>query len=287
MINTFKTFQSVLNLDNINDYYDIHFYGDIHRFAKSCDVDRWKYYLQRTKKQTEERPDRTVFFGLGDYDDFASTREKKELAKMHETTVESLEEMTEKRTRLMAKEMKHMKGRTLGLIEGNHHWLYANGTTTTMDLCDRLEAEYLGWLCHYTINFQIGRGGHTQSVHFVLCHGKAGGKRAGASINQVEDMKAIFPAADVYCMGHNHQREAKPMSVLVPTTGRGSKYIKQKRQFLCRSGSFKKAYEPNTAAYEQSRLLAPADLGGIKLRISFHRDYKDGDRVITDISAEI
>ncbi len=274
-------------LDGLNDYYDIYFFGDIHRFAKSCDVERWKWFLKKTQQTVEKRPDRTLFFGLGDYDDFASTREKVDLAKMHETTIESLEEMTEKRTRGLAMEMKHMKGRTVGLIEGNHHWLYANGETTTMHLADRLQAEYLGWLCHYTMIFEVSRG-RSMAIHIVLCHGKAGGKRAGASVNQLEDMKSIFPAADIYVMGHNHQREAKPMSVLLPTYGnKGGYSIKQKRQWLCRSGSFKKVYEANTAGYEIGRLLNPADIGAIKLRISFHRDTKEGDRVITDISAEI
>lgn len=286
MINTYKTFQARYNLDGFSDYYDIYFFGDVHRFAKSCDVDRWKYFLRKSKQAVEERPDRTLFVGMGDYDDFASTREKVELAKMHETTIESLEEMTEKRTRLMGAEMKHMRGRTIGLIEGNHHWLYANGTTTTMDLADRLDTDYLGWLCHYTLVFDINPS-KSSAVHLVLCHGKAGGKRAGASINQVEDMKGLFAAADVYCMGHNHQREAKPTSVLIPTHGNGKYTIKQKRQWLCRSGSFKKAYEAGTAGYEISRLLAPADLGAIKLRVGFHRDFNDGDRIITDISAEI
>ncbi len=285
MINTYKTFQKAYPLDGFSDYYDIYFFGDIHRFAKSCDVERWRYFLKKSKAAAEQRPDRTLFIGMGDYDDFASTREKADLAKMHETTIESLEEMTEKRTRLIAFEMKHMRGRTIGLVEGNHHWLYANGTTTTMELADRLETDYLGWLCHYTLTFQMGN--KRMAVYMVLCHGKAGGKRAGASINQVEDMKSIFPAADIYCMGHNHQREAKPVSVLIPTHGKSTYALKQKRQFLCRSGSFKKAYEANTAGYEISRLLNPADLGAIKLRISFHKDMKEGERIITDITAEI
>lgn len=287
MINTYKTMSSRHQMDGTDDYYDIYFFGDIHRFVKSCDVERWKWFLKRSKKAVEERPDRTLFFGLGDYDDFASTREKVELAKMHETTIEGLEEMTEKRTRVLAMEMKHMRGRTVGLIEGNHHWLYANGETTTMHLADRLESQYLGWLCHYTMTFDFVGHNKSSAIHLVLCHGKAGGKRAGASINQVEDMKNIFPAADIYVMGHNHQREAKPVSVLLPTYSKYGYKIKQKRQWLCRSGSFKKAYEANTAGYEIGRLLSPADLGAIKLRISFHRDTKEGDRLITDISAEI
>lgn len=105
-------------------------------------------------------------------------------------------------------------------------------------------------------------------------------------INQVDDMKQIFPVADLYIMGHDHQRAARPVSVLVPMYDHnGSIYIKQMRQFLCRSGSFKKAYVPDTSSYEVGRLLRPADLGALQIEIGFHGDKTETDRVITDLKA--
>lgn len=291
MLNTFNTITKVLPMNGIEDYYSINIFGDVHRFARSCDVDRWKYFLSKGRAKVEERPDRTLFLGLGDYDDFASTREKTRMADLHETTIDSLDEMNEKRMRAMASEMKFMMGRTLGLIEGNHHWLYQDGTTSTMSLAKRLQAEYLGWLCHYTLIFKFEDRNSTSAVHLVLCHGKAGGKTFGITLNQVGDLKQIFPAADIYIMGHDHQRGAWPVSVLVPSqkkVGGSSIYsLKQKRQLLCRSGSFKKAYEPNGKGYEVSRLLRPADLGALELLVKFHRDYKEGDRIVTDLHAII
>ena len=92
------------------------------------------------------------------------------------------------------------------------------------------------------------------------------------------------------CMGHDHQRGAWPTSCLVPSFRRGKDQdeveLKQKRQFLCRSGSFKRAYVDNTIGYEIGRVLRPADLGALRLDIGFHRDRKDGnDIMITDITA--
>ena len=79
------------------------------------------------------------------------------------------------------------------------------------------------------------------------------------------------------------------MSVLVPSQSKDGVYkLKQKRQFLCRSGSFKKAYTADSSSYEVGRLLKPSDLGALKLTIGFHRDSSDGkDIVITDITAEV
>jgi hypothetical protein len=89
-------------------------------------------------------------------------------------------------------------------------------------------------------------------------------------------------------MGHDHQRTAHPVSILVPQKAPNKYYVKQKRQFLCRSGSFVKAYQNESDSYEIFRLYKPSDLGALKLVINFHRDRKDGiDRTITDIQAII
>ena len=268
---------------NYSDTLGIWFFGDVHRDATSCDEKRWKWFL---KKSAEDKPEFTYYMGLGDYHDLASSREQKHLSRdaLHETTMESLDEMVEKNNRKFAEEIKHMRGKLLGLVDGNHNWRFPNGVTASEDLANRMGCAHLGWLTHYTLTFQFGNG-RSQNVYIVACHGRAGGKRIGTSINQVEDMKAIFPMADIYIMGHNHDRGAWPIDILYPTN---AGEIKQKRQFLCRSGSFKKAYETGKSAYEVGRLLRPADLGALKLNISFHRDRENKkDRIITDIEAVI
>ena len=274
---------TTIKLKNFNDYRNIWFFGDVHRDATSCDVERWKYFLA---KAAQDDPDKTLYLGMGDYHDLASSREQKHLNRndLHETTMESLDEMVERNNRDFCKEIKQMNGNLLGLIDGNHNWRFPNGVTASEDLSNRMGCEHLGWLCHYTLTFMVDNH-KTQAVDMVLCHGRAGGKRAGTSINQVEDLKVIFPIADIYVMGHDHNRGAWPIDVLYRTN---HNTIKQKRQFLCRSGSFKRAYENNKSTYEIGRLFRPADLGALKLKIQLHRDRDDGrDRIITDIEATI
>jgi hypothetical protein len=262
-------------------------FGDIHRDTKNCDVDRWKWFLKRAKETMDEN---TYFIGMGDYHDFASTKEKKFLdgTGIHETTRDRFDEMAERHNRELAAELSFMRGRILGLVVGNHSWVFKNGKTSTEDLAERLDTKDLGWLCHYTMIIRTGGHKTNNAVHAILCHGKAGGKTFGVTVNQVGDLKTIFPVADFYCMGHDHQRIAHPCTVLVPCQCKDSYQIKQKRQLLCRSGSFLKAYQEGTDSYEIFRLYKPADLGALKLTINFHRDLKGGiDRIITDISAEI
>ena len=262
---------------------NIWFWGDVHRDASACDDERWKWFL---KKSANDDPEYTYYFGMGDYHDFASTSERKKIkhAMLHETTEEAIEDLVQKRNRVFCQEISQMRGKLLGLVEGNHKWIFENGQTSTEDLCNRMGCEYLGYLTHSTILFMEQVGGKMQFVDIVACHGKAGGKTAGITLNQVDDLRRVFPAADIYVMGHDHERGAWPKDVLIRSDGG----LKQKRQFLCRSGSFLKGYTPGTSSYSIGRIYRPSDLGALKLTISFHRDRKEGrDRVITDIEAVI
>ena len=279
---TYEIVNKEIKLKDFDDYADIWFFGDIHRDASSCDVDRWKWFL---KKARQGDPDKTYYLGMGDYHDFASTSEKKKIknSALHETTMESIEDMVYKRNRALSMEMSQMRGKLLGFVEGNHNWIFENGMTSTEDLANRMGTEYLGWLCHYTLTFKIGKS-KIQNVYVVACHGKAGGTTAGITLNQVDKLTKIFPVADIYIMGHDHQRGAFPKNILIPSSGS----VKQKRQLLCRSGSFKIGYESGKGGYEVRALYKPADLGALKVRVSFHRDYKSGkDRVITDTEAMV
>jgi hypothetical protein len=282
----YETKTKTIVLDSLTNKIKLWCFGDVHRFTKSCDEERWKWFLKSAK---ETHDSYTYYLGLGDYTDFASTNEHKALIKtagLHKATIDDFDDMVKKRNRVLAAEMSFMKPNILGLIDGNHGWMFQNGTSSTADLADRLNTEYLGWLCHYTVKVNFSNSLKVACFDIVACHGRAGGKTAGNSVNQLDDMRDIFPVADIYCMGHDHQRLARPVSVLVPSwDGEGNRYMKQKRQFLCRSGSFKKGYAPGTASYEIERLLRPADLGALQLEIGFHRDHTEGDRVILDIKA--
>ena len=255
-------------LDSYTEPLIIWFFGDVHRDTPSCDVDRWKRFLQQSAK------DNAWYFCMGDTHDFVSISEKRKLeaANLHDETIDKFDQFVEKDTRAFCEEIKHMRGRLLGFIEGNHHWVYKNGKTSTEDLADRMDSIYLGWLCHYTLT--VGFNNHklsTYAFHIVACHGRSGGKTYGITLNQVGDLKNIFPVADIYCMGHDHQRVVDSISVLVPVRTNTDWKVKQKEQLLCRSGSFKKSYEPGKAGYEANRLLKPANIGALKVIINFQR----------------
>jgi hypothetical protein len=265
-------------------------FSDVHRDTPQCDVERWKWFLQRAKKSHDEF-DHVFYFILGDTHDFVSFSEQKKLTSnnLHKTTIDKLDLSVQTDIRKFASEISFMKGHILGIIEGNHSWTYVNGETSTQDLAKRMDTEYLGWLSYFRLAAEFKNKESRKTVDFCLCHGKAGGKTAGITITQVDDLRRIFPVADVFCMGHDHQRGAIPQSVLIPTHGGNGQFnMKQQRQFLCRSGSFKRAYMNDTSGYEIGRLFKPSDLGALQLVIQFHRDRRNNeDQIKLDIEARI
>lgn len=267
-------------------------FGDVHRDTPSCDIDRWNWFRDKCKKFPQED---TYYIGMGDFNDFASSKEQKSLshADIHDQTRDKFDQIVQSDNRKFAEEIKFMRGRLIGLLDGNHNWTFRDGKTATEDLCERMNAPYLGWLAHVTLKVKLfyntgkakTRSCTDVKLYIVPCHGKAGGKLMGTSINQVDDLTRIFPVADLYIMGHDHQRYAVPKVILIP--GVSGADIKQKRQFLARSGSFKKGYCEGVSGYEVGRLLRPSDMGAVVFKITFHMDRRDNDRLITDIEAII
>jgi predicted phosphodiesterase len=256
---------------------DLWLFGDVHRDTQSCEVERWHDWLKKARNTD------AYYISMGDTHDFASASEKKSLQKadLHETTLEKFDQIVTEMNRKFCGEIGFMRDKLLCMVDGNHNWLLANGKTSTDDLAERMNSISVGWLCHYTwlFSFKDHGKGNNLAIRFVLCHGKAGGKTAGITITQVDDLKRVFPVADVYVMGHDHQRGAWPVSVLVPS--QSTNEIKQKRQLLCRSGSFKKAYVDGHASYEVGKLFKPSDLGALKLTISFNRSQKNGTDILS------
>lgn len=274
-----------IKIRSINDKINLVFFSDVHAGCKAHDAKSWLEFLDRQKNKDQKN---TYYFGVGDYFDFAGISEIKKINEknLRESTIAKIEEGIERDIRKFASQISFMKDHLLGLIDGNHTWFFSNSKSDTEDLAERLNTEALGWMCHYTIQFDIC--GNKTSVIVLLAHGKAGGKTAGITINQVDDMRKIFPAADIYVFGHDHQRGAWPKSVLLPHPNDSTK-IKQKRQFLCRSGAFRKTYEKDEASYEIRALHQPSDLGGLEMTIEFKRSTIENKKreFRTEIRAEI
>ena len=267
----FTTHYEEIHLPNINTRFTIKPFGDVHRNAPACEEERWLNFLEWCKEDDAY----TRYLVMGDVDDIISASERVVFSdrKIHESTRSVMDDFAEAKTNDTIKEIGFMKNKTLGMIQGNHYWEFDAGDTSTSRICKALNCKWLGFLSYIRLAFRFGKRGHRVSIDIVACHGKAGGKLVGTSINQVDDLRRIFPAADIYIMGHNHKKGALPASALIAnsTGGEGEVVLHQKRQWLARSGSFLRGYVPDQSNYVTGRLYAPTDLGVIRFDVDFKR----------------
>lgn len=241
-------------------------FGDVHRDVALCDVDRWKAFIDRCKADDDQY---TRYILMGDPCDFASYSERHILLNrnLHDSTKNKLELSAQDDTDRFIKEISFMRGKMIGVVAGNHRWEYQDGTNSDQRIARLMKTKYLGDISYTRMTLQSCE--RRINVDIVAAHGKAGGKTAGTTINQVDDLRRIFPVADIYLCGHDHKRGVWPESTLIVNANHksGELEIKQKRQLLCRTGSFLRGYVDGQESYVANRYLRPCELGTIKLEI--------------------
>ncbi len=248
-------------------YYLIPF-GDIHWTAPLCHREKWLEFLQWAKEKKN-----CYFLGMGDYLDLASTSERPILSHpaLHESTKHTLEKVYMAHIKDFCKEISFMKGKLIGLIEGNHYSAFEDGTTSTQRMCAILGCKYLGVssfirLVFDKCNSQMER--HTSmKLDIWAHHGASGGRSLGASINKVEQMIKTANA-DIYLMGHDHKKQVGFMNVLELGNSNKNIYLKNKKILMARTGSFLKGYEPGHRSYIADSAMSPTDLGVIKIELT-------------------
>lgn len=273
--------------------------SDVHFSSPSCDRERYLRFVRRCRE--EDGPNTYYLFG-GDEDDLASGSERLILGNpaLHDATQATLDDVAERQVRDHADMWTFAKGRILGVMQGNHHWVFQSerrqrrrktdvkrtrkaGQTSTELFAELVGAQWLGWLTYLVVSVRVGNSCHG-AVHIVAAHGRAGGKLVGSSINQVADMRELFPNADVYLMGHDHQRGTWPIEHLAVSAYKGGLHLRHRKQILGRMGSFLRSYVPGERGYIVRSLRRPANLGTVKLMASWSRGSgRQGDSLEMDL----
>jgi hypothetical protein len=273
-----------INLKSVAKPIILYPFGDIHRSSNMCSVEAWQEFLSKAK--SECRDNLVLFLGMGDYDDLCSTSERPIVFNdaLHDSTKAFIKNTLDDNVNRLCREMDFMKGRLIGLLEGNHFGTYENGTTTTQRMCEKLGCKYLG--CVSMIRLYLNRNTARVSIDIFAHHGKGASRLAGSSINTVQQM-AEAVEADIFVQGHDHKRGAMPMSKLrlIHNYQKGAVEIQARKQLYIRSGSFLKGYEDGQKSYVADKLLNPTDLGVVKVKIKITKN--DNLPIKIDLGAEV
>ena len=265
-------------------------FGDIHRSSDNCAVDKWHKFLDWGKSKKN-----CYFIGTGDYDDLVSAIERDVLSnsRLHDSTNNTLDQMYRHYSDKFYEEIKFMKGRLLGLIEGNHYGVFNNGTTTTQYLCDKLGCKYLGCNAFVRVILDNQKGNTNHKLDIWVHHGKSGSRKDSGSLSKLQDI-ANFIQANIYIMGHDHKKiaDTKIRLKLSDTQKLDNLDIVHEKYVLVRAGSFLKGYVKGRTSYVTAACLPPADLGIVKIEITPERrrvtiEGKDYDIRGVDLHASI
>lgn len=241
-------------------------FGDVHRDSPAFADGAWRDFLQRAKSLKH-----ALFLGMGDYIDSASSSERACLESsghvLHDTTRKDLSKLAIEKVKLLGRELAFMKGRLIGLVNGNHYFNFADGTNTDQKLCEALDATYLGvsafvrlYLCEGSRKFALDIWAH---------HGAGASRLPGGSINRVEQMRE-HASADVFIMGHDHKRMVVPTTPIMRLdhSPRSGLILRERQQMLVRSGSFLKSYVDGETSYNVDSARGPCSLGHVEVIIT-------------------
>ena len=256
-------------LCNENKPFRLVIFGDVHRDSPNHAKRSWQDDLKLLQSYPK---DSTYFLGMGDYFDNASASERSNLVRigpdMHETIVNDLSILAQSKVKAFAKEIDFMRGRLVGLVNGNHFFNFQDGTNTDQRLCGLLDCKYLGVSSFIRLAVTSKRNSH-HSLDIWVHHGKGAARLVGGSINRVDQMREAAEA-DLYVMGHDHNRMAVPAKprLFLRNTSRGGLEVKQRQSYLIRSGSYLASYEDGQSNYNVDEARNPCSIGHVELEIT-------------------
>jgi hypothetical protein len=260
-------------------------FGDIHKYAPMHAEERWQEVLDWARNKP-----RCMFLGMGDYFDLASAKERMFFGegRLHESTDDTLDNLAMKMVLGFAKEIKFMNGKLIGLIEGNHYWVFPNGMTSTQKLCEVLECKYLGNAAMIRLVLKPAtRPSSTMKLDIIAHHGRGTSRVAGGDMRAVEQL-ADMTECDIALMGDNHRKGVQYKERLLLCEAGGAIRIKAKKILMARTGSFLKGYEPGKKSYVVDAAYQPTDLGLVKIELTPKRSFKDNkDEAYIDIHASV
>lgn len=197
-----------------------------------------------------------------------------------------LDEWNKRDVAELAKELRPIKDKIIGVIRGNHYWEYADGTNSEQELCRQLGLTYLGPVGIVRVDFRdkSGKCRHTLVIYGHHHGGSMGGRTTGGDVAGLERSELSFDA-DIYVLSHTHRRHGFKVPKL-GITSKGPARITEYTRVFIRSGAFLKGFgedhpskeRPHFPTYAEEKALRPTDLGFVALEIKLSQIHNRSNK---------
>lgn len=260
------------------------FISDVHWLHEGFSHRAWN----ETKAWDRENGANTMYFFNGDYLEWANARTRHAVAAVVQDSFRAqLDRWVQPDLRQFAEEARFAIGKTIGVAEGNHGWLFEDGTNDSQVLAGLLQAPFLGVtsVSQITLEYHGRCASFTMNMH----HGQpSNGTTSGAPVNAVERMAKHIEGCLIYGQGDNHQRWAHPMDPkMVPTVNHktGKLELRHVTPWLVRTGGYVKNFEPGVKSWLADKGAGARSLGPMILELDPHLGHGPGPAEVTVRSA--
>lgn len=154
-------------------------------------------------------------------------------------------------------DLRRIKDKIIGAVDGDHFKVYANGKTSTRYIMEKLGipkaylGERMGW-----VRLRFLRKGNVMNFDIFVRHGKGAASTFGTDVNALVRQSVGFDA-HLYVGGHTHRQ----WFVKVPYIYCGRFDIKQRLQGYARAGSLLRGFLYGESTYAEQAEYNPLSIG--------------------------
>ena len=225
----------------------------------------------------------SYFLGMGDYLEFTSDSQRDMIDKLRSSVKKTLDDGVRAEADRLLEVLAPTRGRWVGMLRGNHTWLFEDRTSVEQYMCNALETDYLGDSSFIRLKMEDTPTNHPEAEVVVFAHhGKGGGQTIGGQLNNPE--KALkFMDADLVLMGHSHAKITGGLDRLLLTP---DGVLSSRTVMAARTGAFLRAYagikpQPLTSisansegSYVEKGLFMPSCMGCITFSLGYEQISK-------------
>lgn len=170
----------------------------------------------------------------------------------------------------LIKDLKRIKGKIIGMLDGDHFRQYANNTTSTWYIANQLGipktylGQRMGWV---RLNFNREKAtGSSCNFDILVRHGVGGTGAFGNDVNTLIRQSNGF-IADLHLGGHTH----KSWFIKVPHLYLGKYEIKEKLVAYARAGSLLRGFMFGHTTYAEIAEYNPLSIGCPEIKVKVGR----------------